>query len=63
MKEESEVEEAVKVALQFSSKALVEKYIPGRELTVAILINEPLPVLEIVLKVVYMITRVNILQV
>jgi D-alanine-D-alanine ligase len=36
--------------LQFSSKALVEKYIPGRELTVAILINEPLPVLEIVPK-------------
>ena len=50
VKEESEVEEAVKVALQFSSKALVEKYIPGRELTVAILINEPLPVLEIVPK-------------
>ena len=50
VKEESEVEEAVKLALQFSSKALVEKYIPGRELTVAILINEPLPVLEIVPK-------------
>lgn len=50
VKEESEVEEAVKVALQYSSRALVEKYIPGRELTVAILINEPLPVLEIVPK-------------
>ena len=50
VKEESEVEEAIKVALQFSSKALVEEYIPGRELTVAILINEPLPVLEIVPK-------------
>ena len=50
VKEELEIEEAVKVALQFSSKALIEKYIPGRELTVAILINEPLPVLEIVPK-------------
>ena len=50
VKEESEVEEAVKAALQFSSKVLVEKYIPGRELTVAILINEALPVLEIVPK-------------
>jgi D-alanine-D-alanine ligase len=47
---ESEVEEAVKVALQFSNKALIEKYIPGRELTVSILINEALPVLEIVPK-------------
>lgn len=50
VKAESEIEEAVKVALQFSNKALIEKYIPGRELTVAILINEALPVLEIVPK-------------
>lgn len=43
----NQVEEAVKLALKFSDKALVEKYIPGRELTVAILENEALPVLEI----------------
>ena len=50
VKDESEVEEAIKVALQFSNKALIEKYIHGRELTVAILINKALPVLEIVPK-------------
>lgn len=50
VKDESEVEEGIVIAQQFSSKALVEKYISGRELTVAILINEALPVLEIVPK-------------
>ena len=50
VKDESEVEEGIVLAQQFSSKALIEKYIPGRELTVAILINEALPVLEIVPK-------------
>jgi D-alanine-D-alanine ligase len=50
VKDESEVEEGIVISQQFSSKALVEKYIPGRELTVAILINEALPVLEIVPK-------------
>jgi D-alanine-D-alanine ligase len=50
VKDESEVNEAIKIALQFSSKALIEKYIPGREITVAILLNEALPVLEIVPK-------------
>ena len=50
VKEESEVSDAVKLALQFSSKVLLEKYIPGKELTVAILLNEALPVLEIVPK-------------
>jgi len=50
VKDESEVEEGIVLAQQFSSKALIEKYIPGRELTVAILVNEALPVLEIVPK-------------
>jgi len=50
VKDESEVEEGIIIAQQFSSKALIEKYIPGREITVAILINEALPVLEIVPK-------------
>jgi D-alanine-D-alanine ligase len=46
-KHENEVNEAVKLALQWSDKALIEEYIPGRELTVAILENEVFPVLEI----------------
>jgi D-alanine-D-alanine ligase len=50
VKDESEVEEGIILAQQFSSIALVEKYIPGRELTVTVLINEALPVLEIVPK-------------
>jgi len=49
-KDESEVEEGIIIAQQYSSKVLVEKYIPGREITVSILINESLPVLEIVPK-------------
>ena len=50
VKDESEVEKGIVIAQQFSSKAMVEKYIPGREITVAILISEALPVLEIVPK-------------
>jgi D-alanine-D-alanine ligase len=50
VKDESEVEEGIIIAQQYSSKVLVEKYIPGREITVSILINEALPVLEIVPK-------------
>ncbi len=42
-----ETEEAVKLALKFSEQAIIEKYIAGRELTVAIIGNEALPVLEI----------------
>ncbi len=45
--DEAEVEPAVKKALNLSKKALIEKYIPGRELTVAVLNQTPLPVLEI----------------
>ena len=44
---ENNVDEAVKLALQFSDKALIEEYILGRELTVAILEDEVFPVLEI----------------
>ena len=46
-KEISEVEEAIKLALKFSDKALIEEYIPGKELTIAVLENKALPVLEI----------------
>lgn len=42
-----EVEQAVKKALEFSNKALIEEYIAGRELTVAVLGQQVLPVLEI----------------
>lgn len=45
--EADKVEEAVNKALNFSRKALIEEYIPGRELTVAVLDQEALPVLEI----------------
>ena len=44
---ENSVDEAVKLALQFSDKALIEEYIKGRELTVGILEDEAFPVLEI----------------
>jgi len=50
VEDESEVEEGIIIAQQYSSKALIEKYIPGRELTVAVLLNEALPVLEIIPK-------------
>ncbi len=46
-KEPSEVEEAIKLALNFSDKALIEEFIPGKELTIAVLENKALPVLEI----------------
>ncbi len=46
----NQIQKALKKAFKFSDKALIEKYIPGRELTVAILDNQPLPVLEIVPK-------------
>ncbi|MFH1195958.1 MAG: D-alanine--D-alanine ligase [bacterium] len=44
---EVEVESSIKSALQFSNKALIEEYISGREMTVGILGQHALPVLEI----------------
>lgn len=46
-KKETEVETAVKLAHQFSNKALIEEYIDGHEMTVALVDNKALPVLEI----------------
>lgn len=46
-KSEKELAPALELALRFSSKALIEEYIAGRELTVAVLENKALPVLEI----------------
>ncbi len=39
---------ALEKAFQYSQKAVVEEYIPGREITVAVLGEEPLPVIEII---------------
>lgn len=45
--EESQVEKAVDIAFQFSDKVLIEEYISGREITVGIIEDKALPVLEI----------------
>jgi D-alanine-D-alanine ligase len=44
---ENELEESLKHAFKFSEKAIIEQFIAGRELTVTILGNEALPVVEI----------------
>lgn len=46
-KDENSVEEAVLFSLSFSEKVLIEEYISGREITVAVLEDKALPVLEI----------------
>ena len=46
--EKSELKKAFDSAKKFSTQFLVEKYIPGRELTVGILGDQALPVVEIV---------------
>ena len=46
-KEDSEVAGAVKLALEFSDKAVIEEFIEGHELTVGIIENTALPALEI----------------
>ncbi len=52
LKEDSEDEfmKAIELALDYSSKALIEEFIEGRELTVGILANEALPIVEITTK-------------
>lgn len=47
VKQEEEFAKAVKLASEFSKKILVEKFIEGRELTVSILGENALPVVEI----------------
>ncbi len=44
----TDLDEALLLAREFGPQVLVETYIPGRELTVAILKNRPLPIVEIV---------------
>jgi len=45
---ESELSDSIEFALKYSEKAIIEQYIDGRELTVTILGNEALPVVEII---------------
>lgn len=49
-KSDDDVIPAIKLALKYSDKALIEQFIPGRELTVAVLDGVALPILEIVPK-------------
>jgi D-alanine-D-alanine ligase len=46
-KEKSKLSESLNIAFKFAKNVLIEEYIPGRELTVAILDGEALPPLEI----------------
>ena len=46
-REESELEEAIGHASEYGDEILIEEFIPGRELTVGILGNKPLPIVEI----------------
>lgn len=48
VREPGELARAVETASRYSNEVLVEKYIAGREMTVAILDGEPLPVVEII---------------
>jgi len=43
----SQVKDAIELSFRYSDKTLIEEYIPGREMTVAIVDNKALPVLEI----------------
>jgi len=50
VREAGEVEAALKGAAKYDERLLIEKYIPGRELTVGILGDEALPILQILPK-------------
>jgi D-alanine-D-alanine ligase len=47
---ESEIEEALNLAFQFSQEVLIEEFIEGREITVGIIKDKILPLLEIIPK-------------
>lgn len=47
VEETAQLREATKNALQYSSSALLERFIPGRELTVTVLDGKALPLVEI----------------
>jgi D-alanine-D-alanine ligase len=48
IKEKKTIKDAISLAFQSSESVIAEKFIPGRELTVAILDQEALPVIEII---------------
>lgn len=48
VKKVGELGPALKTAFRYGSEVMVEKYVPGRELTVGVLGDRPLPVVEIV---------------
>lgn len=50
VKEEGEMEEALRKVLAYGSDVLIEQYIEGREFTNAVLLDRPLPCVEIVPK-------------
>jgi len=50
VKKEDELESAIKKAYEYGDAVLIEEYISGRELTVGILGDEPLPVVEVIPK-------------
>jgi D-alanine-D-alanine ligase len=50
IKREGELDSAIKEASKYDSELLVEKFIPGRELTIGILGDQALPILEIIPK-------------
>jgi D-alanine-D-alanine ligase len=50
VREPEELEAAIEMAFQFDDEVMVERFVPGRELTVPIVGDEPLPVGEIITK-------------
>ncbi len=46
-KDSSGVKDALELSFKYSNRTIIEKYIPGREMTVAVLEDKALPVLEI----------------
>jgi len=48
VKRKEELDAAIDDAFQFNSKVLVEEYIPGKEITVSIIRQRTLPVIEII---------------
>ncbi len=50
VKEENALDAALKEAAKFDSKLLIEKFVSGRELTIGILGDQALPILEIIPK-------------
>ena len=47
VQDETKLSKAISLAAEYSDEILIEEYIPGRELTVGILGNRPLPIIEI----------------